>query len=64
MRRKTSRLSAFVLTLVLATAFAAPALAADRGGAARDVPIIRVFKQLLKRFGIVATGDELITPRP
>jgi len=64
MRTKSSKLSAAVLLLVLSTmALAAPALALDRDGARRDAPIIRVLKQLLRRFGL-SPNDELGTPRP
>ena len=64
MRTKSTKLSAVVLFLVLSTtALAAPALAFDRDGARRDAPIIRIIKQLLRRFGL-APNDELSIPRP
>lgn len=64
MRTKSSKLSAAFLLLALSTmALAAPAFALERDGTRRDAPIIRVIKQLLRRFG-VTPNDELITPRP
>ena len=65
MRTKAAKLSAVFLVLVLSTApFAAPALARDRDGSRRDSPLVRVMKQILRRFGIAPNGDELSVPRP
>jgi len=65
MRRTTSKVSAFVLVVLLSTGLlATPASAMQREGPRRDDPIVRVIKQLLKRFGISTNADELSVPRP
>lgn len=64
MRSTSSRLSAALLIVLLSTGLlAAPAFSMEREGPRRENPIIRVVKQLLKRFGITP-NEEPSVPHP
>lgn len=64
MRRTSSTISVAVLVAVLSAGLiAAPASAMQREGPRRDDPIVRIVKQLLKKFGIIP-NEEPAVPHP
>jgi hypothetical protein len=65
MRTTSSRLSVFALVLVLTTAAAAPAFAMQREGpGGGDNPIVRIVKQLMRKFGIMPNDEQPSVPHP